>query len=294
MSPQGLRVAAVVPVRGHAALLDGCLEALRAQTLPLDEVVVVDDSPEGSLEPLPGVRVERSGGQGPYAARNVGWRSTDADVVLFLDARSRPRPRWAERLVTVFADPGVALAGTGIEVSSGRSLAARASHRAQFFKIHSFVRTPFFLPYLPTCNLAARRSALAAVDGFSGVRSGGDADLCWRVQQATGGRLEGVDEVLMDWLPRERVLELLEQTYRYGKSNHALRAEWAARGAPARAPLSLPRLAKRAGVVSLRLGLARLRGDEERCVALLADASGVSTEIGYRVAVERARAGGRT
>ncbi|WP_432494369.1 glycosyltransferase family 2 protein [Kineococcus auxinigenes] len=289
MNTTGLRVAAVIPVRGHAALLDGCLESLRAQSMSLDEVIVVDDSPEGSLEQLPGVRVERSGGRGPYAARNTGWRSSGADVILFLDARSRPRPGWAERLVEAFTDPDVVLAGTGVEVSSGPSLAAQASHRAQFFKIRSFVSTPFFLPYLPTCNLAARRSALEAVDGFSGVRSGGDADLCWRVQRTTGGRLEGVEEVLMEWVPREKVLDLLEQTYRYGKSNHALRTEWSDRGAPPRVPLSLPRLAKRAGVVSLRLGLARLRGDAERSAALLADACGVATEIGYRVAVDRAR-----
>ena len=73
----------VSPVPGQArsgALLDGCLSALRAQGDDLGEVVVVDDSPDGSLEPLAGVQVAHSEGAGPYAARNIGARRTGARV----------------------------------------------------------------------------------------------------------------------------------------------------------------------------------------------------------------------
>ncbi len=282
-----LRTAAVLPVRGHARLLDGCLETLRAQELPVDDLVVVDDSPDGSLGEVPGVRVVRSRGRGPYAARNIGWRSSEADVVLFLDARSRPRPHWSRRLLEPFDAPDTALAGSEVEVLPGEGLGARASHSQQFYRLENYLSDPFFRPYLPTCNLAVRREDLEATGGFGEVRSGGDADFCWRVLGRAGRRLEAVEEVLMDWIPREDPKEFLEQNYRYGKSNHQLRLDWQAEGAdvvPAQPHL---RLLKTAAVLASRFARAGRRGDRDAAALNLRHAAGVCFDIGYRVAVDR-------
>ena len=288
-----LRTAAVLPVRGHARLLDGCLAALREQDVPLDEIVVVDDSgtDDDPLAPadLPGVTVVRSYGRGPYAARNVGWRATHADVVLFLDARSRPRPEWSRALLTPFADHDVALVGSEVEVSNGAALGARASHAQQFYRLRNYLARPFFMPYLPTCNLAVRRRDLAVVQGFGEVRSGGDADFCWRVLSQPGRRLEAVDEVLMDWIPRDRARDYLEQNYRYGGSNHQLRSEWSDRGAAPATPVGHLRLAKRLASVSLRLAAARARHDDEGSITYLTHAAGLCFDVGYRIATDRSR-----
>ncbi|WP_432547375.1 glycosyltransferase family 2 protein [Kineococcus sp. SYSU DK004] len=284
-----LRTAAVVPVRGHAALLDGALEALRAQTLPLDEVVVVDDDPQPSLRLPAPVRVVTSRGAGPYAARNLGVAATDADVVLFLDARSRPRPRWVERTVAAFADPGTGLVGSDTLVRGGSSLAERASEVQQFASLDKYVRAPFFLPYLPTCNLAVRREDFTAVGGFSTVRSGGDADLCWRVQRATGHRMAVVEEVLMEWVPRTRWRDLLEQNYRYGRSHHALRVDWSDRGLDVREPLPPWRLLARTAKAGLRYGAAVPRGADARAQRFVALA-GSCFDWGYWSAHRAGRA----
>ncbi|MGI4893801.1 MAG: glycosyltransferase [Janthinobacterium lividum] len=284
-----MRTAVVLPVRGHARLLDGCLAALANQDQALDEIVVVDDSPDASLEQLPGVTLVRSGGTGPYAARNVGWRTTDADLIFFLDARSRPRPGWVSGLVPVFKDPGVALAGSEVLVDPGASLGARASHEQQFYRLRNYLARPFFLPYLPTCNLVVRRRDLEAVEGFSEVRSGGDADFCWRVLSRPGRRLEAVQTVLMDWIPRDRARDFLEQNYRYGKSNHLLRSQWAAQGAPmAAARPHVPLLRSLLGL-SARMAVALARRDVEREAKYLAWAAGVCFDVGYRIAVDRQR-----
>ncbi|WP_380174144.1 glycosyltransferase [Kineococcus sp. DHX-1] len=277
-----LRTAAVLPVRGHARLLDGCLEALRAQHLPVDDLVVVDDSPEASLGDLDGVRIVRSHGRGPYAARNLGWRSSDADVVLFLDARSRPRPSWSERLVAEFQDDTVALAGSEVDVLPGESLGARASHEQQFFRLRNYLANPFFLPYLPTCNLAVRRSDLDAVGGFSEVRSGGDADLCWKVLSDRECRLAAVQEVLMDWVPRDKARDYLEQNYRYGRSNHQLRLDWRPRGAAQADPKPLLPLIKSGVWLGAHVLTARISGRDDDLARYLSWSAGLAFDVGFR------------
>lgn len=114
----------VIPTIGRPSL-SRLLEALAAQTGPSSEsVVVVDDRPlafydrprvfEGrrraraapdrlSLDiPLslrPQLRILRSGGRGPAAARNVGWRAGAAPWVVFLDDDVVPDARWSEVLM---------------------------------------------------------------------------------------------------------------------------------------------------------------------------------------------------
>jgi cellulose synthase/poly-beta-1,6-N-acetylglucosamine synthase-like glycosyltransferase len=283
------RVAVVVPAGGPGPLLDGVLAALRAAERPVDDLVVVDDSPGGSLTVPEGVRVVRSGGVGPYAARNVGWRSTDADVVLFADTRSRPEPSWSRRLVELFDDERVALAGTETVVVAGTSSASRAAAAQQMFAVVNYVDRPWFRPYLPTCNLAVRRSDLERVGGFDEQRSGGDADLCWRITDEPGRELRVLREPLMRWVPRERLREHLEQTYRYGRSNYRLRRAWADRGAPQAVPPPVPVLARSAGLLPLRLGWALLRRRPERVAGLTVEMGHLAHSLGTRRAAAEER-----
>jgi glycosyltransferase involved in cell wall biosynthesis len=282
-----LRVATVLPYGGGPALLDGALAALRAQDRPLDELIVVDDTRDGELEAPDGVRVLQSGGRGPYAARNVGWRAAAADVVLFCDLRSRPHPDWARRIAELFEDPSVAVAGSEVVISGGDSLAARAGERHQFFELRKYIDEPVVRPYFPTCNLAVRRGDLEAVGGFEEIRSGADAILCWRILDRPGRRLAAVREVLMDWTPRDRIRGYLEQNYRYGKSHHAFRTGWQGDGARERKPLSHPMLARRAAGATVRSAGAAVRGDAERRLELLRHWGWIAYELGLRVAVDR-------
>jgi len=275
------RTAAILPVRGHAALLDGALAALAAQTVPVDEIIVVDDDPSPSLRLAPPARVVPSGGIGPYRARNLGVSSTEADVLLFLDARSRPRPDWVQRTVAEFSDRDTGIVGSDTLVRGGPSLAERASQVQQFSRLDKYVAAPFFLPYLPTCNLAVRRVDFDAVGGFSQVRSGGDADLCWRIQSQTGHRLAVVEDVLMEWVPRSDARQLLEQNYRYGKSHFALRREWADRGLQMTRPLPTWRLVVRTAKALARFGVAVPRGRDSQAAEFTALA-GACFDWGYR------------
>jgi histidinol-phosphate phosphatase family protein len=74
----------VIPSVGRPSLRR-LLDALAASAGPRPQrVVVVDDSPTGAIE-VDGADVLRSGGRGPAAARNAGWRACDTEWIAFLD-----------------------------------------------------------------------------------------------------------------------------------------------------------------------------------------------------------------
>ena len=99
-------VSVVVPTCGRGELLERCLGALDAQDMPghMYEVVVVDDSADGSVGPLVervartasmAVRCVRSGSRaGPARARNVGWRAARGPIIAFTDDDCVPSPIW--------------------------------------------------------------------------------------------------------------------------------------------------------------------------------------------------------
>lgn len=88
-------VTVVVPTIGRPSL--------RATLVPLlgrVPIVVVDDrtDPRPPLELPVEVAVVRSGGRGPAAARNRGWRAVGTDWVAFLDDDVVPPDSWADVL----------------------------------------------------------------------------------------------------------------------------------------------------------------------------------------------------
>lgn len=90
----------VVPTAGRDSLA-ALLRALDTGAGPRPaEVIVVDDRPAVTAEPLPlpetslPVRVLSSGGRGPASARNTGWRAAATEWVAFLDDDVVPDSDW--------------------------------------------------------------------------------------------------------------------------------------------------------------------------------------------------------
>jgi glycosyltransferase involved in cell wall biosynthesis len=102
------RISIVVPTYRRSALLERCLAALAAQTLPNDdyEIIVVHDGPSEDGGETAARWARRDGPatrftelperRGPAAARNCGWRAARADVIAFTDDDTIPDPHWLE------------------------------------------------------------------------------------------------------------------------------------------------------------------------------------------------------
>lgn len=127
-------------------------------------VIVVDDRPKADpplliTSSLP-VTVVRSGGRGPAAARNAGWRRTTARWICFLDDDVRPDPGWAAALAEdLAAAESTGAVGSqaiiGVPVRPGRRV-SDDERRTQRLETAQWI----------TADMAYRRSALVEVGGF--------------------------------------------------------------------------------------------------------------------------------
>lgn len=158
-----MRISVVVPVLDDAHELAGCLAALRSQTRPPDEIVVVDNGcadDSAQVARGAGARVVTEAVRGIPSATATGYDSASGDVIARLDADSRPGPDWVQRIDKAFTeDPElVAISGPGefIGLSGWRARAARLLYMDAYFVS---VGAAMAHPVLFGSNLAMRREA---------------------------------------------------------------------------------------------------------------------------------------
>ncbi|MER7115801.1 HAD-IIIA family hydrolase [Saccharomonospora azurea] len=174
----------VVPTAGRdnlAALLRGLAHGDGPAP---DEVLVIDDRPRpGAPLALPELglplRVLNSGGRGPAAARNVGWRAARTDWIAFLDDDVLTSRDWPARLADDLDGLGddVAASVARIEVPLPDTRRPTDDERDTL----ALTRSRWI-----TADMAYRRDALVEVGGFDerfprAYRE--DADLALRVRR---------------------------------------------------------------------------------------------------------------
>jgi histidinol-phosphate phosphatase family protein len=157
----------VIPTVGRPSLAR-LLEALATQPDPLPQRIwLVDDRPFGSpgnltthtVARLPGLEVRRSGGRGPAAARNAGWRASSADWIAFLDDDVVPPADWS---IDLAADLGAA--GPRVAGVQGRIVVPLPPDRRPTDwerNVAGLERAQW-----ATADMAYRRAALLQVGGF--------------------------------------------------------------------------------------------------------------------------------
>lgn len=180
-------VEVVVPTVGRPSL-----HAALAPLLGRVKIVVVDDRPSGTDLDLPDeVRALRSWGGGPAAARNAGWRATDAEWVAFLDDDVLPPADWVDQL-----EADLSVCGADVGASQGRLLVPLPADRrpTDWERSTAGLETAVWA----TADMAFRRDALEAVGGFDerfprAYRE--DADLGLRVTSAGWTIVRGARQV---------------------------------------------------------------------------------------------------
>lgn len=105
-------ISAIVPVYNVETYLEDCLDSIIKQSVPFDEVILVNDGStdnsrricEAYCEKYSYFKVLDQDNQGPSAARNAGIRLTISDYVVFIDSDDMVREDMTLRLGEILKD----------------------------------------------------------------------------------------------------------------------------------------------------------------------------------------------
>lgn len=223
-------VSVVVPFFGDADRLRETVAAMsRIELRARDELIVVDNTPHGRAsrdsEFWPARVVKASDHPSSYYARNVGAEAAANDWFLFTDADCQPGPLILDLYFS--ESPGDQCGAVAGEVKAQDSglLARYAVSRGMLSQKAGMEHS--FRPSAVTANLLVRRAAWHSVGGFhERIRSGGDTDFCWRIQEA-GWTLDFRPEASVLHSHRESLSGLTRQVAR-----HSAGAAWLNRRYP--------------------------------------------------------------
>ncbi|HEY9886781.1 MAG TPA: glycosyltransferase [Candidatus Obscuribacterales bacterium] len=253
------RVSVIVPIYNGVADLPGLAAGLLSQTLPpaqVEYLLVDNNSQDDTLSQLQALAAQAQAQgitviplteasiQSSYAARNRGIRAARGEILVFTDADCRPTADWLAHMVMPFDDPQVGLVVGEIQALPGHSLLEQYADRREILS-QKFTIAHSFYPYGQTANLAVRRVALVNAGLFRPyLTTGGDADLCWRIQLSGDWRLHFAPAAIIRHRHRATLKELQSQWQRYGRSNAYLHELY---GVPLQPYLSQGQLVRRVG-----------------------------------------------
>ncbi|HSJ15710.1 MAG TPA: glycosyltransferase [Longimicrobiales bacterium] len=219
------RVSVLMPCRDAAAHLAEALDSILAQTFADFELIAVEDGSRDGTGMLlrryarrdDRVRVLPAAGAGIVAALRQGLAAARGEIVARMDADDVADPaRLDAQLQLLDADPGLAACGTGV-CYFPRAIVRDGARRYERWlngltddaaiRRDLFVECPIAHP-----TLAARRSALEAVDGYQDHGWPEDYDLVLRLA-AAGPRLGNVPAVLHHWRERPDRLSRVDPRY---------------------------------------------------------------------------------
>jgi rhamnosyltransferase len=192
-----MNVAVIIPTRQAASSLPGLLAALRQQSLPPSEIIVIDSSSADGTADIAakqGCLVEAV----PLAsfnhgrARNLGARRTQADALVFMTQDALPADRFfLEKLVQPVAS-GDAVAACARQIAREDATPLETFARAFNYPAASCRRTQADVPrlgikafFFSNVASAVRRDVFWAVGGFSeSLIVNEDMHLCAKLLQA--------------------------------------------------------------------------------------------------------------
>ncbi len=238
-----LRVSLVIPVFNEEETIGPCLDAILSQTVPADEVIVVDNgSTDGTADRLRAYRGRvislHEPRQGVLHARNAGLDAAAGDLIGRIDADTLLPPRWVEQIHDLFADRTVgAITGPAryYDIPLPRLIA-----RLDLWLRAAWARdTGQRLDWIYGANMAIRASAWRAVRGVlcedPGVHE--DVDLgihlfhgghrvIFAPQLAAGMSARRIRDSLRDFRAYLRMTEHSYATHSAIASPHAYRRAW--------------------------------------------------------------------
>ena len=223
------RISVIVCTYNGSRTIRDCLEGLRRLDYPSFEVIIVNDGSTDDTAAIAseyGFRVISGRNHGLSHARNVGLRAARGDIVAYIDDDAYPDPDWLRYLAAGFdGSTHVGIGGPNLP-PPGDGPVAESVANAPGGPIHVLL-SDREAEHIPGCNMAFRREALLAIDGFDTQfrTAGDDVDVCWRLRER--GWTIGFHPGAVVWHHRRNsVRAYLKQQRGYGRAEALLERKW--------------------------------------------------------------------
>lgn len=215
-------VTVIVPAHNEEAGLPATLESVRAQTVPPEQVIVVDDASEdrtGEIARHHGAEVLRPPANlGSKArAQNHALPHCRGELVLAVDADTVLAPDYIERVLPAFDDPRVVVAAGNVQTRFTRTLWERGRSVEYLFGFHWHrpIQQGANSPMVCSgCCSVFRREELAAAGGFPQRTIVEDMDYTWS-QQVAGRRARYMGDAVAWAADPDSLLYLRKQVWRW-------------------------------------------------------------------------------
>jgi len=230
-------VSIIVPVYNGQKTIAKCIESLLKAEYPRKEIIIIDNgSTDATLKivsryPVKLIIEKR---RGAYIARNTGIAHARGEIILFTDADCIVDKNWIKCIVRNYRDERIWGVGGSIlpytrphAPYTPRTLIEKYSISSHFFafpvgktinKVIELSRKPGVLHSgcFYTANASFRKEALMKVGNFDeSFFSGGDIDICYRILNK-GGKLIFDPDAKVYHIPRDNILSLIRQFFKYG------------------------------------------------------------------------------
>ena len=222
----------MLPFRGSEEQLGAVVARLQGLALaPGDTVTVADNRPQARGERVEGgVRIAAAPElQTSYHARNRAVAAGSADWIVFLDADVHPPADLLDRYFDPAPDPTTGVLAGAVHDEEPDPATAPAAARYAWLKASMSQEITLAhdgWAFAQTANAAIRREAFDQVGAFEErVRSGGDADLCFRIR-AAGWQLERRPHAAVVHRNRQTIPRMLAQRARHGAGANWLARRW--------------------------------------------------------------------
>jgi len=223
------KISVVICSLNGASTIRDTMESLRDIEYPNFEVIVVDD---GSTDDTANIAAEYScriistENRGLSNARNTGWQEATGEIIAYIDDDAYPDPHWLTYLAHAFRTSDYVGVGGPNLAPPGDGWIADCIANAPGGPVHVLI-SDTEAEHIPGCNMAFRREALAAIEGFDPIyrAAGDDVDLCWRLQERGG--VIGFSPTAVVWHHRRNSLRMYwKQQQGYGKAEALLEQKW--------------------------------------------------------------------
>jgi hypothetical protein len=220
LSTETPRLSVVIAARVVPATFSSCVNALVAQSMPL-ELVLADGSDDADMLPsadrYPGaVHLHLPKADLPRLKAH-GLRHARGSIVAIVDPTARVAPDWATQVLAAFEDAKVQGAGGVVTLEGPRTPGNLAAYLFEYGAFNPPIESGLTNADLPGNNVAYRREPLLRVAGAVLDAEGFNKPFVHSALRAAGGELHVFSSMRVTHMTEYGLLKVATRLFHYGR-----------------------------------------------------------------------------